>query len=110
MRITENQLRRVIKSTMNEMHHEMDSMPIMHSMPSSGHSMMQKAQACMTMDARKLFMMCTMICSQNPEMGEHCKRLLKCICDQKIESCCDCLDQICACTKCCEICDICCGC
>ena len=60
MRITEKQLRRVIKSTMNEMQHEMVSMPVMHLMSSSGHSMMQKAQACMGMDAQKLFMMCIM--------------------------------------------------
>tara|TARA_B100001287_G_C22583260_1_gene482004 strand:+ start:409 stop:747 length:339 start_codon:yes stop_codon:yes gene_type:complete len=112
MRITEKQLRRVIKNTMNEMHHEMVSMPAMHSMPSpnSGHLMMQKAQACMGMDAQKLFMMCTMICSQNPEMCDICKQLCKCVCDGDMEGCCDCLDQICKCSECSNICNICCGC
>ena len=64
----------------------------------------------MGMDAQKLFMMCTMICSQNPEMCDLCKKLCKCVCDGDMEGCCDCLDQICACAKCCDVCNICCGC
>ena len=118
MKITERQLRSIITKTMNEMHHDVVELPQLqhsdyvedsHSL-SGDHLMLQKARACMQMDAQKLFTMCAIICSKNPEMGEHCKRLLKCVCDGEIaiEDCCDCLTQICACPECCSICDICC--
>ena len=126
MKITERQLRRVIKNTMNEMHEEMFQMQDSHSSERLGHSMMdmsglhsserlghpmmQKASSCMKMDAHKLFMMCTMICAQNPEMAMHCKRLCKCIYDGDMDGCCDCLSQICSCSHCSDICSICCKC
>ena len=108
MKISESQLRNIIKNTMNEMHEEMFQMQDAHSSESLSHPMMQKASACMRMDAQKLFMMCTMICAQNPEMAMHCKRLCKCICDGDMEGCCDCLIQICSCAQCSDICSICC--
>lgn len=114
MKITETQLKNIITEVMNEMHHEMPGeMPgeIMMSLSDNlDHSIKQKAEACMVMDAQKLFMMCTMICSQNPEMAMHCKRLCKCICDGDFEGCCECLSQICGCQECSNICSICCKC
>ena len=116
MKITESQLRNIIKKTVNEVQHNVIELPQLqhedyiednHSL-AGDHSMVQKAKSCMEMDTQKLFMMCTMICAQNPEMGEHCKRLLKCICDGEMEICCECLQQICSCPECCSICDICC--
>lgn len=135
MRVSEKQLRNAIKRTINEMSYDMPSfMPDMYDdevhdstihsdadyygsairdhSPSmlSRDDLMKKAAACMVMDLQKLFMMCTMICSQNSAMTSICLKLCKCICDGNTEDCCDCLAEICSCPECCEICKVCCKC
>ena len=110
MRITERQLKRVIKSTINEMSHENSLIHRADSSLNYKNDVMQKAESCMRMDVKELLMMCTLICSQNVDMCEHCKMLFMCICDNNIQGCCECLNNICSCQKCYDICKICCGC
>ena len=110
MKITTNQLKSIIRDTINEAHMDYRSETTMSS-PDVG-ALMKMVSSCMAMkeDAQKLFMMCTLICSQNPSMSRLCMQLCSCVCEDSSEGCHVCLSQICECPKCCNICRVCCDC
>ena len=120
MRITESRLRSVISSVIREMSHD----ALGHSAGAESYAgmggvnvyasnpeLMSRAQACMSLDSRKLLAMCAEICQNNSSMAQHCFNLCTAVlCDGNMNGCCECLEIICECEKCCAICKRCCGC
>ena len=122
MRISESELRNIIKKTMNEMHHEVFELPQLqhvdhvesdHSL-SGEHSFLEKAQKCIKMahhDLSKLSDMCIQICAASDRsLMAKCIELCVCACKCDVEGCCACLTQICSDPRCAQICEECCGC
>jgi len=108
MRITKNQLKNIIRDTINEAHMDHGSETTTSS-PIAG-DLMKMVSSCMEMknDPQKFFMMCTLICSKNSNMSAHCMNLCCCLCENDSEGCRMCLSKICECPGCCEICKACC--
>ena len=101
MYISEKKLRRIIKRTINEMSSVMPAV------------LMQRAKKCMEMSSQKLLKMCDEICHIRPDMKAHCFDLCySCHStdDMSLNTCCRCLEIICADPECCKICVRCCGC
>ena len=126
MRITESRLRRIIKETMTEMSHDAlghFARPDEYAGSRGTNAYASKpenrkrAQACIDMvkdgGTRELFKMCIEICNERPDMAQRCLQLCQAIiCDglAGMNSCCHCLDEICADEVCCKICVSHCGC
>ena len=122
MRITEKDLRRVIKKVISET--SMDMMQLDMGIPShmSGdmssyhgvdgmmHDNMAKASKCCHMSKEELLAMCRQICSQNMTMASDCCELCYCASKGDEKGCCACLDRICSCSACAQICSDCCRC
>ncbi len=106
MRITESELRSIIKKTINEMSES----------PEMSMSVLSKrVEACMGMDKRMFLKMCAEICHASPDMTQHCFDLCEAVLcekdvDKKKSECLRCLEKICCDEKCCDICVRCCGC
>jgi len=110
MRISNIELRRVIRSVISETM-DFDLVPKM--VPKRGFgmsSMMQRAEACIGLDKDALFDMCAQICKSNSSMAMHCADLCMCVCNNDAAGCRRCLESICNCPNCDQICLSCCGC
>lgn len=106
MRITENELRRIIKSVISETSMDLGAQHV-----SVNHSSnVRRAEACCRMSRRALIQMCEKICARNQAMRGHCLDLCICAASGDVDGCCRCLDQICQCRHCMSICVECCGC
>lgn len=120
MRVTERQLRSVIKKTIREMSHDVlghVTSPEQYAgmggvnVYASNPEIMNRANGCMKLDSRQLLSMCAEICKANPGMAQHCFNLCTAVlCDGNMNGCCECLMSICECEHCCDICKRCCGC
>ena len=110
MRISNVELRKVIRSVISETM-DFDLVPKM--VPKRGGGMsaiMQRAKACIGLDKGALFDMCAQICDSNSSMAMHCADLCMCACNNDLDGCCVCLEKICSCPNCDRICLSCCGC
>tara|TARA_B100001121_G_C18613023_1_gene585411 strand:- start:355 stop:651 length:297 start_codon:yes stop_codon:yes gene_type:complete len=92
MRITERDLRRVIKNVISE-----TSMDMMQ-------DNMEKANKCCSMSMDELLDMCRQICAKNMTMANVCCELCYCASKRDVQGCCKCLDKICSCSACAQIC------
>lgn len=114
MRITESRLRSVISNVISEMSHDApDHYAGMGGVNAyaSNPVFMNRARACINMDASALAAMCAEICKANSSMAQHCVNLCEeVLCYGNMNGCCECLECICECERCCEICKRCCKC
>ena len=116
MKISNNELRRVIRNVIQE-NYEDAIMPLpIHGGDQHGQRLdvhMQKAQSCIGMahgSSSKLAEMCVQICNANNGMMAKCFELCMCCCKCDLDGCCRCLSEICSCPQCAQICADCCGC
>ena len=121
MKITENKLRNIINSVLNEMNEESHFLQDDHdTFVHHDHSELgvdrvdnvhvNKAHECCQMSKDKLMKMCAKICLIKPEKTRVCCDLYDCASREDVDGCCRCLEVLCKCPICSSICSECCGC